>query len=45
MQMLFQWEMSPQETRKLEIKFWRAATAAEDTENLPTNYLKALRGA
>ena len=32
MQMLFQWEMSPQETRKLEIKFWRAATAAEDTE-------------
>jgi len=32
MQMLFQWEMSPQETRKLEIKFWRAAKAAENTE-------------
>jgi N utilization substance protein B len=32
MQMLFQWEMSPQELRKLEIKFWRGATAAEDTE-------------
>jgi N utilization substance protein B len=32
MQMLFQWEMSPQELRKLEIKFWRGATAAENTE-------------
>jgi N utilization substance protein B len=32
MQMLFQWEMSPQDTRKLELKFWKAATAAEETE-------------
>jgi N utilization substance protein B len=32
MQMLFQWEMSPQDTRKLELKFWKAATAAEDVE-------------
>jgi len=32
MQMLFQWEMSPQETRKLEIKFWKGATASENTE-------------
>jgi len=32
MQMLFQWEMSPQELRKLEIKFWRGATASEDVE-------------
>jgi N utilization substance protein B len=32
MQMLFQWEMSPQELRKLELKFWRGAKAAEDTE-------------
>jgi transcription antitermination protein NusB len=32
MQMLFQWEMSPQDTRKLEIKFWKGATASENTE-------------
>jgi N utilization substance protein B len=33
MQMLFQWEMSPQDLRKLEIKFWKGAVAAEDTEH------------
>jgi len=32
MQMLFQWEMSPQDPRKLEAKFWKAAKASEDTE-------------
>jgi N utilization substance protein B len=32
MQMLFQWEMSPQDTRKLELKFWKGAKAAEETE-------------
>src|SRR4030095_8878747 len=32
MQMLFQWEMHPQEARKLEKKFWRGASASEDTE-------------
>src|SRR2546428_14027575 len=32
MQMLFQWEMSPQDPRKLEIKFWKGTTASEDTE-------------
>lgn len=32
MQMLFQWEMSPQDVQKLEAKFWKAATASEDTE-------------
>jgi N utilization substance protein B len=32
MQMLFQWEMSPQDPRKLEMKFWKSATASEDTE-------------
>ena len=32
MQMLFQWEMSPQDTRKLEMKFWKGTTASEDTE-------------
>ena len=32
MQMLFQWEMSPQELRKLELKFWKGASAEEDTE-------------
>lgn len=32
MQMLFQWEMSPQDFAKLETKFWRGAKAAETTE-------------
>ena len=32
MQMLFQWEMSPQELRKLEVKFWKSASAEDDTE-------------
>ncbi|GAC1625529.1 MAG: transcription antitermination factor NusB [Candidatus Acidiferrum sp.] len=31
MQMLFQWDMSQQEPKKLEAKFWRAAKAAEGT--------------
>jgi N utilization substance protein B len=31
MQMLFQWEMSPQDLRKLEAKFWRNAKAANNT--------------
>lgn len=32
MQMLFQWEMSPQELHKLEVKFWKSASAEDDTE-------------
>jgi transcription antitermination protein NusB len=32
MQMLFQWEMSPQDPRKLEAKFWKAAKSEESTE-------------
>jgi len=32
MQMLYQWEMSPQDLRKLEMKFWEGATASEDAE-------------
>jgi len=32
MQMLFQWEMSPQELRKLELKFWKGAGAEDVTE-------------
>ena len=32
MQMLFQWDMSEQDPRKLEIKFWRIAKAAENTK-------------
>jgi N utilization substance protein B len=32
MQMLFQWEMSPQDSKKLAAKFWRGAVASEDTE-------------
>ena len=31
MQMLFQWDMSEQDPKKLEVKFWRSARAAEDT--------------
>jgi transcription antitermination protein NusB len=31
MQMLFQWDMSEQDARKLEVKFWRSAKAAENT--------------
>ncbi len=31
LQMLFQWEMSPEEPRKLEERFWRTARAAEST--------------
>jgi N utilization substance protein B len=31
MQMLFQWEMSPQDPAKLEAKFWKGAKAAEMT--------------
>jgi N utilization substance protein B len=29
--MLFQWDMSEQDLKKLEVKFWRSAKAAEDT--------------
>jgi N utilization substance protein B len=31
MQMLFQWDMSQQDTKKLEAKFWRSAKAADGT--------------
>ena len=31
MQMLFQWDMSQQDLRKLETKFWRSAKAADTT--------------
>lgn len=31
MQMLFQWDMSEQDARKLEVKFWKGAKAAEQT--------------
>jgi transcription antitermination protein NusB len=31
MQMLFQWEMSPQDPARLETKFWREAKGAEST--------------
>lgn len=33
MQMLFQWDMSQQEPRKLEAKFWKSAKAADNTRN------------
>jgi len=31
MQMLFQWDMSPQDAAKLEGKFWKSARAADST--------------
>jgi N utilization substance protein B len=31
MQMLFQWDMSQQDAKKLETKFWKGAKAAEQT--------------
>jgi N utilization substance protein B len=31
MQMLFQWDMSEQDARKLEVTFWKGAKAAEQT--------------
>ena len=31
MQMLFQWDMSEQDVRNLEVKFWKTAKAAEQT--------------
>ena len=33
MQMLFQWEMSPKEPQKLVEQFWKAASAADLTED------------
>lgn len=33
MQMLFQWDMSQQDTARLEAKFWRGAKAADATRN------------
>lgn len=32
MQMLFQWEMSPQDSKKLAATFWKGAVASEDAE-------------
>jgi N utilization substance protein B len=31
MQMLFQWDMSKQDAKKLELKFWKTAKAADHT--------------
>jgi transcription antitermination factor NusB len=41
MQMLYQWEMSPQDVKKLETKFWKAATASEDTEKFANELFEA----
>ncbi len=32
MQMLYQWDIHPQDVKKLEMKFWKGATASEDAE-------------
>jgi transcription antitermination protein NusB len=46
MQMLFQWEMSPQEPAKLEAKFWRAAKAADSTRTFANRLFEgAAKGA
>lgn len=42
MQMLFQWEMSPQDTAKLEAKFWRAAKAADATRAFANQLFEAV---
>ena len=46
MQMLFQWEMSPQDPAKLEAKFWRGAKAAASTRTFANQVFEgALREA
>jgi N utilization substance protein B len=34
LQMLFQWDMSPEDTARLEARFWRGATAAKQTREM-----------
>lgn len=44
MQMLFQWDLSPQEPAKLEAKFWRAAKAAESTRAFANKLFEGAAG-
>jgi N utilization substance protein B len=46
MQMLFQWEMSPQEPSRLEAKFWKSAKAADTTRSFANTLFEgAAKGA
>lgn len=40
LQMLFQWDMSPQEPAKLEEKFWRGARAAQTTRDFASRLFR-----
>ncbi len=44
MQMLFQWDLSPQEPAKLEAKFWRAAKAADSTRAFANRLFEGAAG-
>ncbi len=44
LQMLFQWEMSPQEPARLEEKFWRSARAAESTRGFANQLFEGAAG-
>jgi transcription antitermination protein NusB len=44
MQMLFQWDLSPQEPAKLEAKFWRAAKAADATRTFANKLFEGASG-
>lgn len=44
MQMLFQWDLSPQDQMKLETKFWRAAKAADSTRAFANKLFEGASG-
>ncbi len=44
LQMLFQWEMSPQEPTRLEEKFWRSARAAQSTREFANRLFEGAAG-
>jgi N utilization substance protein B len=44
MQMLFQWDLSPQDPAKLEAKFWRAAKAADSTRTFANKLFEGAAG-
>jgi N utilization substance protein B len=44
MQMLFQWDLSPQDPAKLEAKFWRAAKAADSTRAFANKLFEGAAG-
>ena len=44
MQMLFQWDLSPQDPAKLEAKFWHAAKAADSTRAFANRLFEGAAG-